>query len=85
MLLDKEPEPTSRLDEGEWVVKRRKTIWDEFIFYDPVRNKIIRRTRDAAWGGVWENYHYDGEAAWWSPKPAPKHWVLIDRLPEKSL
>lgn len=42
---------------------------------------------DCIWDGVQEWWHYDGEKCWWAKGKfqVPKHYVEIDRLPERTL
>lgn len=32
-------------------MKRRNTVWDDFIFFDPKSDRLILVCRDCAWGG----------------------------------
>jgi len=67
------------------MIKRRKSIWDTFLFYDPLYDRLIIRARDYAIDGVWESWNSDGIASWYTKTKPPKFWVLIDRVPGNSL
>ena len=59
-----------------------RSVFDKFIYYDPSDDRIIVIHRDVAFDGIWEYFHYDGEAAWWTNGLLVlDHWVLLDRWP----
>lgn len=68
----------------------RKSKYDDFIFYDVKKDKILHVCWDCAWSGVSQWFHYDGKESWHEKgndylKKANKKYELIDRLPERSL
>lgn len=68
-------------------MSERRTKWDDRVYFDPKRNRMVWIKADCIWAGVQEWWHYDGEKCWWAKGKfqVPKHYVEIDRLPERTL
>jgi hypothetical protein len=64
----------------------RKSIYDDFIYFDAKKNELIQVAGDVAWNYVWEYFQCNGKKVWWTKGfKKPDGWILIDRLPEGSL
>lgn len=64
----------------------RKSMYDDFIYYNPINDRLVHVCRDIKWGKVWDYFHYDGVRSWNTRGfDIPELWILIDRLPGGSL
>ncbi len=65
----------------------RRSVFDDFIFYDRKNNEIWIGRRDIALNNVWRWCCYNGKKAIYpkSKEKLPKHWTIIDRQDEMTL